>query len=333
MQDDGRVAGAPVEGGIADVFLCETHTVTPYEAGQQLGTLLFGQQPSAGNPDGSPSLYDAATGNVPRGSAYYNALATGGRAYEAVAQVGNVMAQARTNRAKAVMAEQQQAARAQYKQAYLAAGGDPKQADFVADSALAADSSNPEQLFALLPRSRAYGAAQLGDDALMNRNIAVSAGKPLKLSATNGGITTTNPYTSPVVAPNALGDAAIQARQAAAVASYASAVRQRAGIGADKAGNYALETDAGGNMVRVNKLTGEVSPLTTAPNVPLKAAPKGRGASAQDTQTIAGFRERIAAGKATPAQVAAFLVKQGRPDLAKQIYNPAYFVGPDGGGE
>lgn len=298
-----------------------------YQAGQQLGTLLFGQGASAGNPDGSPSLYDAVTGNVGHGMPYYRTLTAG-----ATAQ--NVMQEARLNRAKALIAEQQQAARGRYLSDFQGAGlGD--MAQLAADAGLGAGSSNPSQLLGLLAQARASQAANKADDAAMNRNIAVFAGKPLELSATNGGITTANPYTAPAVAPNALGDAAIAANQALVGERNAQAARAHAGIGADKSSNYAIETDGGGNMVRVNKLTGEVSPLTTAPNVPLKAAPKGGKVSAQDAQTIAGFRQRIAAGKATPEQVAAFLVKQGRPDLAKEIYNPAYVVGPgyDDGGE
>lgn len=220
---------------------------------------------------------------------------------------------------------------------FTRAGMDPAKAQLAAAAVAAASTSNPNQIIGAGQQLQAQDAGLRGDVQRMNIIDSARTGAPLPMTKIEGD-TAFNPNLAPGaqdLATTPLGDAMIRAANARASASSASAARSRAGIGADKAGNYAIETDASGNMVRVNKLTGQVSPLTTAPDVPLKAAPKGRGASPQDTQTIVGFRQRIAAGKATPEQVAAFLVKQGRPDLAKQIFNPAYVVGAgyDDGGE
>lgn len=218
-----------------------------YQAGQQLGTLLFGGAATTRSPDGAPSLFDALSGRVPQGDVYNKTLLTG-------AQAQNAMQEARMNRAKALIAEQQQNARGRYLSDFQGAGlGDLAQ--LAADAGLGADSSNPAQILGLLSQARATQAANSSDDAAMNRNIAVFAGKPLELSTTNGGITTANPYTAPMVAPNAVGQATIAAHNAAAQDSLANAARARAGIGADKAGNYEVLPTQNG-YVRVNKLTG-----------------------------------------------------------------------------
>src|SRR5690348_2443436 len=69
-----------------------------YQAGQQLGTLLFGGAATTRSPDGSPSLFDALSGRVPQGDVYNKTLLTG-------AQAQNAMQEARMNRAKAMIEE------------------------------------------------------------------------------------------------------------------------------------------------------------------------------------------------------------------------------------
>lgn len=271
--------------------------MNPYQAGQQLGTLLFGQQPNTRNPDGSPSLYDAVTGNAGHGMPYYRTLTAG-----ATAQ--NVMQEARLNRAKALIAEQQQAARGRYLSDFQGAGlGD--MAQLAADAGLGAGSSNPSQLLGLLAQARASQAANKADDAAMNRNIAVFAGKPLALSTTNGGITTVNPYTAPAVAPNALGDAAIAANQAL--------------VG---------ERDAHAGLYKMQTTNPEKFHTGRGGRV---ADDGAQGGAPSEAFVLNGLRKRIASGQITPAQAAKFAASRGYSAVAKKLYpDYALDLGDDG---
>lgn len=111
---------------------------------------------------------------------------------------------------------------------------------------------------------------------LMNRQLAVISGKPVDLSTVQGGTLLSQFVTPDEQAqyggntPTAVGQSEIAramagagAENARAAASYASAKRQLAGIGADKASNYELVDTADG-LVRVNKLDPtDAQPVTT----------------------------------------------------------------------
>lgn len=122
--------------------------------------------------------------------------------------------------------------------------------------------------------------------ASLNPMLAVIDGKPVAVSGVEGN-TLINKYVDPSQqaaaggnVPTAVGQSDITAALARAGASNASAARSYAGIGADKAGNYDLVTDGSGNMVRVNKLTGQPTPITMADGTPLTAKKGASGTSA-----------------------------------------------------
>jgi len=152
--------------------------------------------------------------------------------------------------------------------------------------------------------------------------------------------------------PTAVGQADIsekgaQAKAAVATAAerYAQADRARAGIGVDKAGNYDIREGANGT-VRVNKLTGEVTPLTIgdallrAPIKPSeeKAQPSiigsilGKGMDANnnpiiDPQQAAEFASRKAANpNASDYQILSG-IQQSRQDAATDPGPPSGFAG------
>lgn len=123
---------------------------------------------------------------------------------------------------------------------------------------------------------------------LMNRELAVIHGQPVDLSSIQGNTLMSKFVTPDEQAalggnvPTAIGQSEIAkamagagAENARAAASYASAARQRAGIGADKAANYELLPDEQGNLIRVNKLTGQSAAITDEGGAPIHAAPKG----------------------------------------------------------
>lgn len=130
----------------------------------------------------------------------------------------------------------------------------------------------------------------VSDQNMLNRELAVLHGQPVTLSAVQGGVSL-NPQVTPdqnAFTPTDIGQALIgadnaraNASNAAAGASSASAARQYAGIGADKAANYDIETDGSGHTIRINKLTGEVTPLTMADGSPLTAALKGKAGASE----------------------------------------------------
>lgn len=214
-------------------------------------------------------------------------------------------------------------------QTFQNAGMDPNKAQLAAAAVAAASTSNPTQIVGAGQQLQAQDAGLGGDVQTENVINSARTGTPLAMTKIEGD-TAFNPNVAPTAqnfATTPLGQAMITAANARAGASNASAARSRAGIGADKAGNYDITQDAQGNLIRINKLTGDMTPVTGASG-PVVGKPFGNVSkvSPQDAQAIAGFRQRIAAGKATPQQVSAFLVKQGRPDLAKQIFNPSYQV-------
>jgi hypothetical protein len=104
----------------------------------------------------------------------------------------------------------------------------------------------------------------------LNTRMIVIGGKPVDLTKVEGNVVF-DPMQTPdgqAMTPTAIGQAMVGADAARAADSYASAgahnaaaARSRAGIGADKAANYELLPDQSGQLVRVNKLTGQAAPI------------------------------------------------------------------------
>lgn len=126
----------------------------------------------------------------------------------------------------------------------------------------------------------------------LNPGLAILGGKPVDVSKIED-----NTLINPTVAPNeqdaqggnmptAVGQSDIglhlaQAGEAGAAAqrNLAEADRARAGIGADKAGNYDIVTLSDGTTARINKLTGETAPVTDASGKPVQLQAHGPGGS------------------------------------------------------
>lgn len=104
-----------------------------------------------------------------------------------------------------------------------------------------------------------------------NANLFGVANGPQKLAAIEGGMSL-NPLATPDsqnISPTDVGKAMITADLARAGASNASAARSRAGINADKAGNYETIDTGEGGLVRHNKLTNVVDSILGADNQPV----------------------------------------------------------------
>lgn len=152
--------------------------MNPFEAGQQLGSLLFGQQPGAGDPNGEPNLFDAVSGAPRQGGIYYRTLTQG-------AQAQNVMQEARINRAKALIQESMlQHRRAVTPQAMQTLGYSPQSAAALGDILLSSAEpdirrfgplANPNAVPAL---GQAATDMQAGDFPGYNEQTALAEGKP-----------------------------------------------------------------------------------------------------------------------------------------------------------
>lgn len=168
---------------------------------------------------------------------------------------------------------------------------------------------------------------------LLNRMNIVRNGKPVDLSTVQGDTLINRMVTPDQQAayggntPTQIGlsDIALKGAEATAAnaragASNASAARQRAGIGADKAGNYEIQqTDHG--LVRVNKLDpADVKPVTLGDMV-LNKTGTGKSAASDpssDAAVLAQARQRIQSG-ADPKAVAAYLASKGYPGVANKL--------------
>jgi len=97
----------------------------------------------------------------------------------------------------------------------------------------------------------------------LNRDLMVIDGKPVEFQRSLGdGSYTENAYdTTSKPKLSDIGRAFVAEKGALAAEHGAQAERARAGVSADKASNYAIE-DTPQGKVRINKLTGETSPLT-----------------------------------------------------------------------
>lgn len=171
----------------------------------------------------------------------------------------------------------------------------------------------------------ARDSALSGDMNAANANLFGVANGPQKLSAVEGGVTL-NPLATPdknSFTPTALGNAQIAADFARAGASNASAARSRAGISADKAGNYETIEDDDGNLVSHNKLTGAVAPILTGDGAPLKKGGKvtPSAAPANVSQSILGSELNAAGLPVTnPEANQTFLAWQARQSATDPNY-------------
>lgn len=219
-----------------------------YQAGQQLGTLLFGGAPDAQG-DRTPSLFDALLGRTAKGPVYYRTLLRG-------AQTQNAMQEARINRAKALIEEQRAAERAKGHATIAGVYKDPAQAA-LADMVLLGNENinlgnlgkyqNPNYLPA---QTQAATDMNAGNFAGYDQQTALATGKPYEPVRVVDG----------TMLPSgvALGDAAFQAMPTPAETLKASRA------GADKAANYQIVTGEDGKLYRVDKLTGAATPVTNA---------------------------------------------------------------------
>jgi len=159
------------------------------------------------------------------------------------------------------------------------------------------------------------------DQNKINNILAVMHGEPQKLTEVSGGVAL-NPSMTPDsqnIAPTAVGSADIakamaDANEANAGAgkNAAEAKRAMAGIGTDKAANWEVTSDGSGNQIRVNKLTGEVAPLSLngQPVTHLSGAGNTRAPTANDLAMI-GATDPVT-GKPDPLKAQAFMAWQAQ---------------------
>lgn len=113
----------------------------------------------------------------------------------------------------------------------------------------------------------------------LNRVQIVRSGKPVQLSDVKDGVSL-DQYVTPdqnTFTPTAVGQSEMAQHLAAAGASNASAARQYAGIGADKAANYDIQNTTDGHVARINKLTGQSDLVMNPDGTPMSALLSGRG--------------------------------------------------------
>lgn len=163
--------------------------------------------------------------------------------------------------------------------------------------------------------SRAQQDFAQGNYPSGNQTIAAQALKPYEVRKVSGGI---------AYSPDNPASADFQLTpvgQADIAAKAAAAAKSRSGIGSDKASNYEIVTDSNGNLFRVNKMTGDSTPVQGPARG--KAGKSGSGPS--DDQVLAGARSRWAAAK-TPAdkqRLLQVLVQQGYAGVARKL-SPGY---------
>lgn len=148
-----------------------------FQAGQQLGTLLFGSRGSTSNPDGTPSLYDAATGNVAPGTTYYNTLKTGSNAMQAFQDARDARTKAMIDQGRLT---HRQSVPASVQQVY----SDPNQAALVSNVMLSNNNPSMTQAGvwqnpnALPAYTKAAADMNAGNFAGYNQQTALAGGKP-----------------------------------------------------------------------------------------------------------------------------------------------------------
>lgn len=227
-----------------------------------------------------------------------------------------------------------------------AQAGDPQaQAQLVAYSTQA--DRNPQQLTGAQQDQQTMGfreslmARALGanpDVNGLNLGLGVLSGKPMTLSAVQGGTLidpTATPGDQAALGGNvatAVGQSDITKALAAAGASNAAAgehgaqaQRALAGIGADKAGNYTVQPDADGNLIRINKLNpADAQAITTVDGNGVKVPIKAGGAGTKGAGTVApttlseAFGGVTVGGKPNPAMQDFLAYEGAHPDMSER---------------
>jgi hypothetical protein len=179
----------------------------------------------------------------------------------------------------------------------------------------------------------------------LNPMLAALAGKPVAVTDVEGN-TLINKYVDPNQeaavggnVPTAVGQSDITAALARAGASNASAARQYAGIGADKAANYELVDDGSGNLVSVNKMTQQAMPVMSTDGVAFKGSKSGGKTVTPTSPTtndlaIVGALNRQ--GVVDPAKAQQFVLWQAQqvekdPRMANSAYAAQKYVAHLGG--
>lgn len=218
------------------------------------------------------SDFGAALGSV--GQSRANAYQTG---MYRQAQASDVLEQARERRDKNVaMAAITPQTFTDYQGSPGGAGGAEAQAIFARAGINPSEYANANATnFGVQQKINNLAALDAGGSIeSLNPRMAIVKGDPLKLSSIEGD-TLLNPYATPDQNRASAGygatdvgqahiieyGAAANAHNASAGASAASAARQMAGITADRAGNYD-EIETADGVLRHNKLTNEVTPIT-----------------------------------------------------------------------
>lgn len=117
-----------------------------------------------------------------------------------------------------------------------------------------------------------------------------------------------------------VGQADIADKHSSIAEHFAQAARARAGIGVDKAGNYAVITDGNGNLMRVNKLTGEATPVMAGAQ-PVSSKPPAFGSlTPGDMALIAPAQDGQSGYDPTRAQARTYgALTQGGARTAGQV--------------
>jgi hypothetical protein len=226
-------------------------TYNPYQnVGQSLGNLVFG------NSD-QPSLGSLLSGKPYNGTTYLKTLAVG-------AQAQNAMQQARDNRAKALIDEQRVTERANGPAAIQGFFPDPKQAAMARLLLLGNETMNMQSLGDLAnPNAGAAlgqaaidmnAARSTGDFRKYNQDIALASGKsyePVTMSDS-----------TMIPSGLSLGDEAFSALPTPLAQSAIAKNQATAQGGGIKGSDFQIVQGADGTQYRVNKLTGNATPLT-----------------------------------------------------------------------
>lgn len=232
--------------------------------------------------NGWASLGSALAGNPARQEALYAQGATG------VARLEGLLSEARRRR------DEEAGYAGITPEAITAAQGDPSQAPALV-AAMFHAGINPTQLsgyqreaLGTTIQKDAYDRARNGAVvADLNPLLAVMNGKPVEVSDVKDGVSF-NPYATPDknrFDPTQVGLAEImqkgaqaEASRASAANSYASAAKTRGEIadanspasGGGKASDWVVQTDAAGNIWRINKKTGASSQVVAPGGAPIQ---------------------------------------------------------------
>lgn len=181
---------------------------------------------------------------------------------------------------------------------------------------------------------RARNGAQVAD---LNPLLAVFNGKPVEVSTVKDGVSY-NAYATPdqnTFTPTQVGLAEImqkgaqaEASRASAANSYASAAKTRGEmgsggpvVGGGRAADWSIQQDRDGNVLRVNKITGQALPVMVGDEQLRRGTTAGKAPN-NEQANAAGFAARmVAAGKELDA------LEQGGYDPTSALDRAANAIG------